>query len=102
MATSATQDDCHKNEKVRSKMNIYHEAIHSRQLDGLILTNFFAFFVVSFVAGLLFLYSTVSLWPFQVCEDVDLYEPITFAAQQPQNIVNIVTYNASAPFSLHA
>ncbi|XP_046855652.1 uncharacterized protein LOC124448723 isoform X2 [Xenia sp. Carnegie-2017] len=85
MATSATQDDCHKNEKVRSKMNIYHEAIHS-----------------SFVAGLLFLYSTVSLWPFQVCEDVDLYEPITFAAQQPQNIVNIVTYNASAPFSLHA
>lgn len=37
-----------------------------------------------------------------MCEDVDLYEPITFAAQQPQNIVNIVTYNASAPFSLHA
>ncbi|CAB3994081.1 Hypothetical predicted protein [Paramuricea clavata] len=72
-----------------------------RQLDGLILINFFAFFVVSFVAGLLFLYSTVSLWTFQVCEEVDLYDAITFAPQQPQNIVNIVTYNASAPLSLH-
>ncbi len=44
-----------------------------RQLDGLILINFFAFFVVSFVAGLLFLYSTVSLWTFQVCTMVKFF-----------------------------
>ena len=102
MATSTREkDEVSEPEKVKSKISIYQQAIYSRQLDGLILINFFAFFVVSFVAGLLFLYSTVSLWTFQVCEEVDLYDTITFAPQQAQNFVNIVTYNASAPLSLH-
>lgn len=39
----------------------------------------------------------------QVCEEVDFYDTITtqFSPPPQQNVVNIVTYNASATLSLH-